>query len=123
VTACLDLGCHSITLCVSDGRAASSCNLSVCVISAGEAVEECVTLVENTDLGRKNKRPLIASLKAATAAFDRGNFTAGLNILEAFQNKVGAQIARDNPAAATALIECAQRIIDAVGCAAEMNGQ
>jgi CHRD domain/Bacterial Ig domain len=124
VTACMGLGCHTITLCVSDGLAASACDLRVCVISAGEAVEQCVTLVDNADLGRKNKRPLLATLKAAAAAFDRGDFTPALNQLEAFQNKVQAQIARDNPAAAAAFIECAQKIIDAIDCAAALaNGQ
>jgi hypothetical protein len=72
--------------------------------------------VEGADVARKNLRPLVASLKAAGASFERGNFTSGLNQLKAFENKVRAQIARDNPDEAAAFIECAQRITQALGC-------
>jgi len=68
-------------------------------------------------VARKNKRPLIASLKAAAASFDRESMQSGLNQLHAFQNKVRAQIAKDNPAEAAAFIAGAQKIIDAVNCA------
>jgi hypothetical protein len=118
VTNCFDLGCHSIVLGVSDGRAVTRCETTICVISASDAVGQCITLVDNSDLGRKNKRPLIASLKSAAASFDRGDFIPALNELEAFQNKVAAQIARDNPAAAAAFIASAQKALDAVGCGA-----
>jgi hypothetical protein len=118
VTNCLSRGCHTITLTVSDGQASSSCESRICVITACEAVEQCITLVNNTPIARKNKRPLIASLKAACASFDRGNFTSGMNQLEAFQHKVNAQVGRSDPAAAAAFNACAQRIIDAIDCAA-----
>jgi hypothetical protein len=65
-------------------------------------------------MGRKNKRPLIATLKAAVASFDRGSLGSGVNQLRAFQNKVLAQIARIDPALADSLIADAQAIIDAV---------
>ncbi|HXI51461.1 MAG TPA: CHRD domain-containing protein, partial [Candidatus Saccharimonadales bacterium] len=121
VTNCLVLGCHTVSLTVSDGKGGvSNCQTNVCVISAGEAVEQCISLVESTDVARKNKRPLIATLKAAAASFERGNFGAGLNQLHAFQNKVRAQIAPSNPAAADAFIACSQAIIDAVDCTASL---
>jgi hypothetical protein len=119
VSLCLDAGCHTVELTVSDGQDSTTCRIEVCVIGAGEALEECITLVDTTDLGRKNKRPLIASLKAAQASFDRGNLISGRNQLHAFINKVQAQVARENPAAAAAFIECVQRILDAINCAAE----
>jgi hypothetical protein len=118
VTNCLERGCHTIVLQVSDGQEVSRCTNNVCVITACEAVEACIALVEDTDLARQNKRPLLASLKAACASFDRGDLTAGLNQLGAFQNKVRAQVAPKNPAAAAAFIECAQKIQDAVNCSA-----
>jgi hypothetical protein len=98
--------------------ASCSATVSFCVINPGEAVEQTVALVESTEVDRKNKRPLIASLKAAGASFDRGSFESGLNQLHAFQNKVRAQIAGANPAAAQALADSVQGIIDAVACSA-----
>jgi hypothetical protein len=95
--------------------------LTVCVGSAAEAVDQCVALVDGADLGRKNKRPLIATLKAAGASFERGDFVPGLHQLEAFRNKVRAQIAPSNPAVAAAFIDCAQKIIDAVHCSAVLS--
>jgi hypothetical protein len=118
VTNCFELGCHTVVLEVSDGRATTRCETNVCAIAACEAVEQCILLVESTPIQRKNKRPLIASLKAACDSFDRGNFGAGINQLEAFQHKVRAQVERNDPAAAQAFHECAQRIIDALDCMA-----
>jgi hypothetical protein len=122
VTSCLVTGCHAVVLVVSDGRAESRCERRVCVITASEAVEQCIALVEGSNVVRKNKRPLIASLKAAAGSFDRGSFESGVNQLQAFQNKVRAQIARDNPAEAAAFIECVQKIIDAIHCASQQGG-
>jgi hypothetical protein len=118
VTNCLDLGCHAITLMVSDGSVVVPVNTNVCVISASAAVDQCIALVDGSQVIRKNLRPLIATLKAAGASFDRGDFIPALNQLQAFQNKVAAQIARGNPDDAAAFIKCAQQIIDAVNCAA-----
>jgi len=119
VTNCFKVGCHTVTFRATD-PAGESCttNLSFCVIAPSEAVEQCIELVESSDVDRKNKRPLIASLKAAAASFDRGDFGAGLNQLNAFQNKVRAQIAPNNPDAAQAFTDCAQEIIEAVACSA-----
>ncbi len=122
LTNCFDLGCHTATLTVSDGRATCSAEVRFCVITAGEAVEQCVALVTNANLDQKNKRPLIASLKAAGASFDRGSQESALNQLKAFQNKVRAQIAPRWPAEAAAFIRCAQSILDAADCAAAHSG-
>jgi hypothetical protein len=115
-TTCLGVGCHSVVLTVSDGSASSQCSVDVCVITACEAVEKCIQLVDESTIARKNKRPLIASLKAACASFERGNYHSAVGQLGAFQNKVRAQVARDNPAEATAFIVCAQQIVAAVEC-------
>jgi len=121
VTNCLDAGCHSITLTVGDGHVVVTATTNLCVISAATAIDQCIALVDGSNVTRKNLRPLIASLKAAGASCDRGDFVPALNQLNAFQNKVAAQIARDNPDAAAAFIRCAQQILDAVNCAAVLG--
>jgi hypothetical protein len=122
-TVCLEAGCHTVELAVSDGTDTSVCRMEVCVIGAGDAVDQCVALVDDTEVARKNKRPLIASLKAAQASFDRGSVQSAMNQLKAFQNKVRAQIGKTDPAAAAAFAECVQAIIDAVNCSAEVEVQ
>jgi hypothetical protein len=118
ITATLDVGCHTVAVTVDDGKGGTStCTKTVCVITGGDAVDSVITLLDNSDLGRKNKRPLIASLKAAGASFDRGDFVPAMNQLEAFQHKVAAQL-KDFPAEAAALIESTQKILDAINCSA-----
>jgi hypothetical protein len=64
---------------------------------------------------RGNKRPFLATLKAACAAFDRGSYVAAINNLQkAFQNKVRAQVGKGNPDVAEEWIRIAQEIIDAI---------
>jgi hypothetical protein len=69
-------------------------------------------VVEQADLGGRNPQPLLASLRAAAASFERCNLTVGLNQLEAFQHKVSAQIAPQNPTLAALLSGTAQEIMD-----------
>jgi len=121
VTNCFDVGCHSIVLSVGDGRAFAACETNICVISASDAIDRCILLVDGSNVGRKNKRPLIANLKGAAALFDEGHFVPAVNQLEAFQRKVRAQIAPTQPAEAAAFIACTQQIIDAVTCAATLT--
>lgn len=111
----LEIGAHRIILAVTDGRGGSDTDaVEVEVISASMAVDFIAALVDDSDIGRKNKRPFIASLKSAAAAFDRGSTQAGLNILHAFQNKTRAQIGRTNPDLAEQWIMAAQMVIDAL---------
>jgi hypothetical protein len=116
VTNCLDLGCHTITMLASDGRAQCHQFLDLCVIEPSEAVEQIIHLVETTPLERRNKRPLLVSLKAAKAAFDRDGWKVGASMLRVFQHKVRAQIARHNPAEAAMFIDAADNVIDAIKC-------
>jgi hypothetical protein len=69
-----------------------------------------VLMAQNS--GIKNTRPLLATLEAAVASFERGNLNSGINQLKAFQNKVAAQVARVDAGLAGELIDQAQRIID-----------
>jgi hypothetical protein len=68
--------------------------------------------VSQSNLPPNRKTPLVASLQAAQASFDRGSSGAGINQLMAFQNKVRAQISRLDPDLAEMLIQAAERIID-----------
>jgi len=117
VPACLGVGCHTITMVVSDGLAQCQQSLEVCVITPSEAIEQLIALVESTDVERKNKRPLIVSLKASKAAFERDGIGVGAQMLVVFQHKVRAQIARNNPAEAAAFTEAADKILSALECA------
>jgi len=110
----LEVGTHTIVLVVDDGLASGSSTIVVTVLTAGEAVEDVIDKVNQANLGSKNKRPLIASLKSATASLDRGSFTSAENQLHAFQNKVRAQIGKTDPALADELISDVQKIIDAL---------
>jgi hypothetical protein len=116
VTNCFELGEHNIMLVVDDGHCARTASITVEVLSACEAVELLIDKVDNADLGRRNKRPLIASLKAACASFDRGNCISAVNQLEAFQNKVRAQVGHENPALAGEINALVQRLIDSIHC-------
>lgn len=62
-------------------------------------------------------------LKAACASFDREDFIPAMNQLHAFGNKTRAQIAPKHPNEAQALLECIQRIIDAIDCQAKLELQ
>jgi uncharacterized repeat protein (TIGR01451 family) len=79
-----------------------------------DLIAELVASVEASALEGKNTRPLIASLAAACDSFARGNDISGANQLNAFQNKVRAQIAPLAPALADQWTAAAQRIIDLV---------
>lgn len=112
----LDLGHHTITLKVSDGIATNAASDTVKVIKASEAVDilmDLVRLDDEANLVPRNPRPLLASLEAASASFERGNTISGVNQLQAFQNQVWAQIVPFNQAT-TNLIQAAQEIIHAV---------
>ncbi len=105
-------GLHTITLIVSDGQATGTNSVVLEVLSPAQAVATLTTLVESSNLDGKNANPLLATLRAAAASFDRGNSVAGINQLQAFQNKVLAQIAPLDPSPAAIFIQSAQEIID-----------
>ncbi len=117
-TGCLDIGSHVIQLSVRDPQGAEGLDtLAVDVVTASEAIEELIALVNDSTVARTTKRPFIASLKSAAAASDRGDCNAAQNVLRAFQNKVRAQVEPNDPATAAVWIRWAQEIIDALdGC-------
>jgi hypothetical protein len=112
VTNQFEVGSYQIILRVFDGLTTATTPLILEVTSPGEAVEMLTLQVNDAAFARKNKRPLIASLKSAAASFDRGNLTAGVNQLAAFQNKARAQLGPSDEA--ESLIKAAQDIIEAL---------
>jgi hypothetical protein len=110
---CLELGTQTILLAVTDPQGATGTDrITIEVVTAAEAIDELVDNVNNSDIDRGNKRPFLASLKSAAAAADRGQIHTAQNILNAFQNKVRAQVSKGNPAEAAIWIRWAQAIID-----------
>ena len=79
-----------------------------------DLVEALVQEITGSGLPDDRTEPLLASLQAAYESFDRGSLGAGINQLRAFQNKVRAQLAPDEPTLAAQWISAAERIIQAV---------
>jgi hypothetical protein len=119
----LDVGDHTVTLVVDDGLAHSSATIHVSVLTAGEAVDNLIDLVNDASMERKNKRPFIASLKAASASLERGNFQSGANQLHAFQNKIRAQVGKTDPIALHRLSSGVQRAGTIHGCPLSLRGE
>jgi len=107
----LPVGTNSVMLTVSDSKSSSSQTILIEVITFSQALERLVAVVDSDSSRRK---PLITSLTAAIASIDRGNPTAALNQLGAFQNKVRSEIEPLDPELAQMLIDNAQQMIDAL---------
>jgi len=105
----LPVGVHPIQLVVNDGLLARTNTVTVEVITTGQAVERLADIVEE---GTEKPASLLASLRAALASIDRSNPATAINQLQAFQNKVQAQVAPVDPELAAQLIAEAQVIID-----------
>src|SRR6266568_4329268 len=112
-TSVLPVGSHVIVLIVSDGMDTGTNRIVVEVVTAGQAVEKLIDIVNDSAVSHKDTHPLIVTLNAASASFNRGNPMAGLNQLATFQSKVLARVSPDDPALAQALSQAAQKIIDA----------
>jgi hypothetical protein len=109
----LPVGTNLVALIVSDGQDAATNVVEVVVRTAGQATGDLIKLIEEAGLARR-ARPLLASLEAAIASFNRGSFGSGVNQLQAFQLKVRAQVQPTDPLLAARLTDLAQEIIDAV---------
>jgi hypothetical protein len=111
----LAVGSHTITLVVSDGVADAAATATVKVITASDAIRLIILLIEASDLDPNRQHALIAILQAAAAGCDRGDFGAGVNELQAFQNEVRAQVAPSDPVLGGTLFAAAQQVITALG--------
>jgi hypothetical protein len=109
----LPVGTHPIDLVVNDGLASSTDSITVAVLTTSEAVQRLICIVNESGLA--HPRPLIATLEAALASIQRGNLIAAMNQLQAFQNKVRAQVVPEDPMLAESLIQRANQVIEALG--------
>jgi uncharacterized membrane protein len=110
-----DLGLHSVTLTVSDGQLSASASLVFEVVTPAEAVAPLSLLLDLANLSRKAKLPLQASLRAAINSLEDRNFKGAINQLEAFDNKVEAQVGATDPDIAARLSAAARAVIEALG--------
>ncbi len=112
----LGVGSHEITLGLDDTfpLGTNSASVTVEVITPTQAIGIIIDMIDNSNFGHNLTQPLLASLRAAAASFERDNPKSGVNQLGAFLNKVRAQVAPFDPNFATHLTAAAQTIIDAV---------
>jgi uncharacterized repeat protein (TIGR01451 family) len=110
----LTIGLHAIDLTVFDGLESDTDTIEVVVLSLCDAINLLKIKIDESNLGRKNKRPLFTTIEAGCQSFDAGEFETGVNQLKAFQNKVRAQVRPSDPVAAQCFDDLAQDIIDAV---------
>ncbi len=89
---------------------------TVTVLTSEQALDQLVLELENN---AARPVPLVAGIQAALASIGRQNLIAAINQLEAFKNKVQAQVAPLDPTLAAQLIAEAQAIIDAVNSGAD----
>ena len=106
------VGTHTVELVVADCEEVGTASVVLHIITVSEVIEGLIVLIDTSETGRRNIRPLIATLKAASAAFDTGRITPALNQLHAFQNKVRAQLGPVDPALSDTLISAVQDIVD-----------
>ena len=112
VTVCLPLGQYEIMFMAGAGLAVAPLE----IITACEATEEIIMAVGEAPVTRKCKRPLVATLKAACASFERGDYPGGLNQLRAFSFKVRVEMMAQDPEGALAAMRATQYIIEALKC-------
>ena len=112
----LTTGTHEITLLLNDTfpYGTNTAVAQVEVVTPAEAVGILIDMVNRSNLGDKNKQPLLASLEAAAASFERGNVAPALHQLEAFEKKVRTQIEPFAPAVAADLLRAAESLITVV---------
>jgi uncharacterized delta-60 repeat protein len=114
----LPLGTHVITLVLDDTfpGGTNRASATVQVLSPAQAVGRLVSLVQSSPLPANRQQPLLATLRAATAAVERRDLRPALEQLGAFENKVRAQMVRLDPALAATLFQTTERIIAALRC-------
>jgi hypothetical protein len=77
-------------------------------VTPAQAVQHLLDLVSSH---WRRPQPLSATLDAALASVERGNVTAAVNQLQAFQSKVRAQVAPSDPLLAGMLLQEANDLI------------
>ena len=92
-------------------------NVSLMLACAQLGITVCSLLilqVAESSQPARIQRPLIRTLEMSCEKFAQGQLDKGVELLEAFQHKVGIQLWRIDRALAERLINAAQTIIDAI---------
>jgi hypothetical protein len=118
-------GAATVGICNAGGQASKQCvpwsynapvlrgSMAILMKSAtvAQLTANLVAMVKASSIPANIQHELLASLDAALAAFARGNQTAGLNQVKAFENKVRAQAGKKiDQATADKLIAAAEQI-------------
>ncbi len=122
-TNCFSIGEHDITLMVDDGTCFGRTNVHFEVVTACDLVENLIQDINNSTLPRNKKRPLIDSLKKICKIFEKdkkNEFKYAVKKLEAFQKKLKGEL-KNYPVQQTQFNASAQRIIDAITCAVDLQ--
>ena len=110
---CLEVGSYTVMLTAQDPQGLVGIDtLTFDVITVHDAIDEMVDKINDCTVGRKQKRELIATLRAAGISAVRSQTQTAANQLAAFQQKVRAQVAPTSPDTATVLVRWAQATID-----------
>jgi len=111
----LPVGSHAVRLAVNDGLAIREQTFTLDLVTIQQAIER---LSASVKMNVSRSQPLMAVLSAALAAVDRGNSTAAINQLQAFQNQIQAQVTPLDLALAQSLHQNAEEILDVLrtGC-------
>jgi hypothetical protein len=87
----------------------------ICLESPCAGVGILVAMVENSSLPDSRKHPLLVSLDGACQSFEKGHLNTGVNQLQAFEQKVRAQVEKSDPALARRLVAITELILGAIG--------
>lgn len=108
------VGVHSVTLVVSDGQSADTATLVFEVIGPAQAAAQIDLVLDTSGMSRKFKQPLETSLQTAVRSLASGNTKLALGELEAFRNKVQAQITATHGDVADRLLAATDALIAAL---------
>jgi hypothetical protein len=114
-SAVLPAGSHEIDVEVSDGTDSDVAAATIEVITPAQAAALIAGVVVDSSLSPNRKQPLLASLAAVEASFARGNFTAALNQLRAFELEVSQIAGRADRVLVQDLVTASRTLTNAVG--------
>jgi hypothetical protein len=97
------LGEHNLALRVSDRIETDTHDFRIHVITASEALDHVIALLEESALPRRDKQPLLMLLRGAQRPFEDGDTESGLHHLDRLQRKIDARLGATNPDLARAL--------------------
>ena len=109
-----EVGFHDVTLVVDDGKITGSATVNLEVLTLEDAVDELYGVLVESEIPRKDKRPLLTTLGRVWDSFNDGRLNSGAKQLRAFQQKARAQLDGNNADAGRRMVHVAQQIIDAI---------